>query len=97
MKKQYRDTNGFIDIVESDELLEGFTEYSDEAKPQVVTDRLAELNNVANIQKQVMERKEFLKKTDNREFPSYICKDGEILEDTIAKRVEAREFIRANT
>lgn len=38
----------------------------------------------------------FLNKTDNREYSSYVCKDGEVLEETIAKRVRAREFIRNN-
>jgi len=55
-----------------------------------------ELEALVDTAQAVKEAKAFLTKTDNREFPSYICKDGEILEETIAKRVEAREFIRAN-
>ena len=53
-----------------------------------------ELN--VKLQNKVKEAMAFLDKTDNREFPSYIPKDGEILAETIAKRVEARQFIREN-
>lgn len=44
----------------------------------------------------IQEALTFLAKTDNREFPSYIPKDGENVAETIAKRVEARQFIREN-
>lgn len=44
----------------------------------------------------IQEALAFLAKTDNREFPSYVPKDGENVTETIAKRVEARQFIREN-
>ena len=95
MIKQYRKLNGFVDIVYGDTLLEGFTEYSDDDKPSDVINKLSELENKDKINKKIESLKKFLAKTDNREYPSYICKEGEVLEDTIAKRVEARKLIRS--
>jgi len=75
-------------------------EFNEEAQTvtakYMVVDKSSETIEAEEIVEKVKEAKAFLDKTDNREFPSYICKDGEILEETIAKRVEAREFIRAN-
>jgi hypothetical protein len=46
MIKQYKiNTDGFVDIIQDESIVEGFTEYDDANKPKAVTDRLLEINN----------------------------------------------------
>lgn len=63
-----------------------------EVEPQFTDEELAQ----QELARKVAEAKQYLDSTDHKIYPHYTPKDGENVEDIIAKRYEALTYIRTN-
>lgn len=95
MIKQYKETDGFVDIILDYTLNEGYLEIGDNI-PECVIRKEQELILVEEKINKVQQCKQYLDDTEHKFNMDYEPKVGEDLELIRAKRSEARAFVRAN-